>query len=598
MDVFMIGHTRSFTLFLIAIFLPYITNGAVSAGTTEVDKLHALFDVHWERDMKRYPDWASKLGNRRFNQNWQNLSPEAFVESTANDQRALSSLSEINRSVLSDQEKVNYDLFKLGYEDRIRLQKFSPHLLPINQRGGIQSLDQTADFIPLESVSDYDDWLVRLSKIEGLMEQTIQLMASGIKQGIVPPKATMIRIPAQIEKQIVKDPTKSLFYKPFKELPEKFSEADVARLQQDAQSIIRSKIVPAYEKLYDYFNQTYYPACRDNIGISEIPNGREYYENLVKSFTTTEMTPDEVYELGLKEVKRIRQEMESAITESGFEGDFAAFIHFLRTDPQFYYATSEELFEAYQAMSKRLDPELVHLFTVLPRMPYGVKKIPDAIAPDTTTAYYSLPAADGSRAGYYYVNLYKPETRPKFEMEVLSVHESVPGHHIQLALQQELESLPNFRRYSGFTVFIEGWGLYSERLGYEMGLYKDPYSRFGQLTYDMWRAVRLVVDTGMHYKGWSRQKAIDYFKFNAPKSELDIINEIDRYIAWPGQALAYKIGQLKILALRQEAEDRLGEHFDLRRFHDTVLGNGSVPLYVLENLVREWIDLELANPVL
>jgi uncharacterized protein (DUF885 family) len=589
---------RTIPLFLFAMLIPYFASGAINTGTSEVDKLHGLFNDHWELDMKRYPNWASRLGDRRYSQNWQDLSPEGFAESETNNQRALTSLSEIDRSALPDKDKVNYDLFKLKYEDRLSLQKFSPHLVPIGQRGGIQTLDQTADSIPLASVRDFDDWLTRMSKIDILMEQTIALMETGIKKGIVPPKATMARIPAQIEKQIVKDPTKSLFYKPFIELPKEFSKADIARLQKNAQSLIRSKIVPAYEKLQVYFNQTYYPACRDSIGISEIPNGREYYKSLIKSFTTTDMTPDEVHDLGLKEVKRIRSEMESAIVESGFKGDFAAFVHFLRTDPQFYFDTPEELFEAYQAMSKRLDPKLVHLFTVLPRMPYGVKKIPDAIAPDTTTAYYSLPAADGSRAGYYYVNLYKPETRPKFEMEVLSVHESVPGHHMQLALQQELESLPNFRRYSGFTVFIEGWGLYSERLGYEMGLYKDPYSRFGQLTYDMWRAVRLVVDTGMHYKGWSRQEAIDFFKLNAPKSELDIINEIDRYISWPGQALAYKIGQLKILALRQEAEDRLGENFDLRRFHDTVLGNGSVPLYVLENFVREWIDSELTNPTM
>ena len=292
--------------------------------------------------------------------------------------------------------------------------------------------------------------------------------------------------------------------------------------------------------------------------------------------------------LGLDEVKRIRDEMEHIIREVEFDGSFQDFLELLRTDPQFYFDNPEELYEAYLATSKRIDPELVKLFGKLPRMPYGVKPIPDSIAPDTTTAYYSRPAADGSRAGIYWVNLYKPEVRPKYEIEVLSVHEAMPGHHLQIALQQELGDIPMFRRFMGFTAFVEGWGLYSERLGYDLGLYKDPYSRFGQLTYDMWRAVRLVVDTGMHYKGWTRQQAIDFFKDNAAKTEHDIVNEIDRYIAWPGQALAYKIGQLKILTLRERAEIELGDRFDIRAFHDELLGAGALPLDLLELRMDSW----------
>ncbi|MEM9208610.1 MAG: DUF885 domain-containing protein, partial [Pseudomonadota bacterium] len=310
-------------------------------------------------------------------------------------------------------------------------------------------------------------------------------------------------------------------------------------------------------------------------------------------YTTTAMTPDEIHRLGLDEVARIRADMMEVIDEVGFEGSFADFLNFLRTDPQFYYESADELFHAYLAICKRIDPQLTQLFSKLPRMPYGLRPIPDNIAPDTTTAYYNRPAADGSRPGYYYVNLYRPEVRPKYEMEVLSVHEAVPGHHLQIALQMELPDMPPFRRYSGFTAFTEGWGLYSESLGYDLGLYTDPYSRFGALTYEMWRAVRLVVDTGMHYKGWSRQQAIDFFKANAAKTELDIVNEIDRYISWPGQALAYKVGQLKILELRARATQALGARFDIRRFHDALLGGGALPLEVLETRMNRWLTAEL-----
>ena len=310
---------------------------------------------------------------------------------------------------------------------------------------------------------------------------------------------------------------------------------------------------------------------------------------MARRFTTTELTPEQIHQIGFDEVARIRSEMESLIDEIGFDGDLNAFNEFLRTDPQFYYDSPEALLQAYLAVSKRLDPELVSLFGRLPRMPYGVRPIPDQIAPDTTTAYYMRPAADGSRAGFYYVNLYRPEVRPKYEIEVLSVHEAVPGHHLQIALAQELEGLPMFRKLSGPTAFIEGWGLYSERLGYDMGLYRDPYSRYGQLIYDMWRAVRLVVDTGMHYMGWTRDEAIAYFLDNAAKSEADIINEIDRYIGWPGQALAYKIGQLKISELRSRAELKLGDRFNIRDFHDHLLGAGALPLDLLEQRMDAWM---------
>ncbi len=443
------------------------------------------------------------------------------------------------------------------------------------------------------TVKDYEDWIARLGKIDVLIEQTIELADAGIDADLVSPRILMERLPNQIAVQVVDDPEDSPFWKVFAEMPDTIGAEDQERLRAMARTAIAETVLPAYRELDEYFNETYLPASRDTIGLSELPNGEEWYEVRARQFTTTQLSPDEIHRIGLNEVARIRGEMQEIIDELDFAGSFQDFLTFLRTDPQFYYDDPEELYEAYLATSKRIDPELVKLFGTLPRMPYGVKPIPDSIAPDTTTAYYSRPAADGSRAGIYWVNLYKPEVRPKYEIEVLSVHEAMPGHHLQIALQQELGDMPNFRRFMGFTAFVEGWGLYSESLGYDLGLYKDPYSKFGALTYDMWRAVRLVVDTGMHYKGWTRQQAIDFFKDNAAKTELDIVNEIDRYIGWPGQALAYKIGQLKILQIRERAEIALGEEFDVRAFHDELLGAGALPLDILEQRMDAWLESQM-----
>ncbi len=581
-------HAGRFMLVVLFMFSPMI-DAEVRSGETEAARLHDLFDREWNRNMRENPVRASLIGDRRFNRLWTDLGPEARKRRHEQDIAALSELREIDRSALDDADRVNYDLFERRYRNRIEAWRFNMHLIPVSQRGGIQTLDETGNRLRMETVSDYDDWLSRLDRVDELMEQTIDLMREGMKVGMLPPGITMKRVPAQIEKQIVDLAEDSLFYRPFRNMPAAIPQVDRDRIRNRAKSVIEGKVVPAYRKLYRFFVDEYLPVCRKSIAASDLPNGRELYEFRVRQFTTTEMSPDEVHRLGLQEVARIRGEMEEVIRETGFSGTFPAFMDYLRTDPEFYYESSEALYDGYLSIAKRIDPELVHLFGRLPRMPYGVKKIPDAIAPDTTTAYYMRPAADGSRAGYFYVNLYKPETRPKWEMEVLTVHEAVPGHHLQIALQQELETLPNFRRYSGFTVFSEGWGLYSERLGYDLGLYQDPYSRFGQLTYDMWRAVRLVVDTGMHYKGWSREKAIDYFLANAPRQKLDVVNEIDRYISMPGQALAYKVGQLKFLELRARARAALADSFDIREFHDVVLGQGAVPLSVLEAMVDRWI---------
>jgi len=568
---------------------------APTALADAATEFHALLDEVWEFELRESPTFASYLGDRRYNDAWPDESPSAFARQTTAYRDYLARASAIDPDALTEADRLNLQLFRRELEGTLAERDFPGHLMPFSQRGGVQSLESATNWIPQASVADYDDWLVRMADIGRVIDQTIGLAELGREQGIVSPRVLMERIPAQIDAQLVENGEDSPFYAFFADLPGDFSDADRSRLQAAAVRTIEDTVVPAYRRLSRYFEEQYLPASRASIGLAALPQGENWYAYLARDFTTTGMTPDEIHALGLEEVRRIRAEMQLVIDEVEFDGDFDAFLEFLRTDPQFYFDDPADLHAAYLATSKRIDPELVRLFGQLPRMPYGVKPIPDTIAPDTTTAYYSPPAADGTRAGIYWVNLYRPEVRPKYEIEVLTVHEAMPGHHLQIALQQELGDMPAFRRYSGYTAFVEGWGLYSESLGYDLGLYEDPYSRFGALTYEMWRAVRLVVDTGMHVKGWSRQQAIDYFKANAAKTEHDIVNEIDRYIGNPGQALAYKIGQLRILDLRARAEDALGDDFDIRAFHDHLLGAGALPLDVLETRMDAWVRAQQAR---
>ncbi len=570
-------------LAVLSLFATSVSNADASADFA------ALLADHWEAQLVNNPLSASMDGDLRFNDRWTDFSVSAIEQRHQQNREFLRRVYAIDREALSVDDQLNYELFRRQMQDAVDEYQFQDFLLPFSHRGGIQGLHNITNQLRLETVKDYDDWLSRLSKIKVLIDQQIDLAESGRKSGYMPPTVLMERISEQLKMQVVEYASESPFFAVFADMPESITAADRERIRSEATDTLEKTVIPAYSKLDSYFHDRYLPASRESVGLSTLPNGKAWYEWLARSYTTTRMTPDEIHRLGLDEVKRIRDEMAKIIEEVGFAGSFQEFLTFLRTDPQFYYDNPEDLYEAYLATSKRIDPELVRLFGKLPRMPYGVKPIPDSTAPHTTTAYYSRPAADGSRAGIYWVNLYRPEVRPKYEIEVLSVHEAMPGHHLQLALQQELSEVPNFRRQMGFTAFVEGWGLYSERLGYDLGLYQDPYSRFGQLTYDMWRAVRLVVDTGIHYKGWTRQQAIDFFKDNAAKSEHDIVNEIDRYIGNPGQALAYKIGQLKMLTLRERAKIQLGDDFDIRAFHDELLGAGALPLDLLEQRIDNWL---------
>ena len=572
---------------LLSIFAAGQTHATPQAAP--VKALHALFDAEWDYRMQQSPEEASELGDRRWNDRWSDNSLEAYACRHEHAKEVLAKLAQIDRGTLPAAEQLNYDLFQKNYERAIEGYKFHRFLIPLNQRGGIQTQDELADSLRFQTIKDYEDWIARMRAFPVLMDQTIALMREGIKERMVHPKVIMERLPAQIEKQIVSDPTQSGFYKPFEHFAPGISASDRQRLDQEARQAIEQGVVPSYRKFKEFFVKEYLPACFDQVGVWQVPHGDELYAYEVRQYTTTDLTPEQVHEIGLKEVARIRAEMDRIMQQTGFKGTRDEFFKFLRTDPQFFYKSPDDLFEAYKATAKTVDPNLVKIFRTLPREPYGVEPIPDVAAPDTTAAYYRPGAADGSRAGTYFVNLYKPETRPKWEMLVLTLHESVPGHHLQIARAHELGEMPKFRRFAGYTAFIEGWGLYAESLGEDMGLYTDPYAKFGELTYQMWRAVRLVVDTGIHAKHWTRDQAIKYFMENAPKAELDIVNEIDRYIAWPGQALAYKIGELKIKELRTRAHDELGPKFDLKAFHDVVLSSGPLPLDILDRNVNAWI---------
>ncbi len=577
------------TLFLIGISLWRLPMSAPLNEPSE--QLNRLFKDEWEYTLRENPTFASLLGDRRYNTRWPDVRLGAIERRYEHERAVIRTLLNINYDALSQEDQLSYVLFKKKYQMGVEGHSYRWHLLPIDQLKGIQTESELADSLSFATSQDYADWLARLRSFPVYMEQVIALMKEGIRLDLTHPRVIMERVSGQITTQIVENPADSLFFKPFQHFPPEISQPDRERLLIEAREAIAEQIVPSFQIFYRFFTEEYLPACHDRVGLWQLPQGKELYAFRVRLFTTTDLTPEEIHAIGLLEVKRIRGEMERVIKEVEFEGTFQEFLSFLRTDRRFYYQESKQLLEGYQALCKRLDPVLVQFFGRLPRIPYGVEPIPDYIAADTTTAYYRPPAADGSRAGTYFVNLYKPEARPKYEMEALSIHEAVPGHHLQIALAMELGELPEFRRYNGYTAFTEGWALYTESLGEELGFYQDPYMKFGQLTYEMWRAVRLVVDTGIHHFRWSRQRAIDFFKANVAKTELDIVNEIDRYAGWPAQALAYKVGELKIKELRALATRELGARFDVRGFHDMVLGSGAVPLDVLETMVKQWITV-------
>ena len=548
----------------------------------------------WEQNLKDRPIFASLLGNKNFNQDITSNSIQEFVKNKAKLKKDLINLNSFNYEKLNSDNKLNYKLKRISLNNSIEAAEYPSYYMSLNQRGGVQSYFETGDRLVYESKQDYEDWLIRLSKYADNIANTKTNIEEGLEKGYTQPQLVTRQVILQIENilnsEIVDNPYLKIFLTADNSF---FNKGEKEDLINRATLLIKSQIIPAYVDLNNFLKNTYLPNSRSSIGLNGVPGGDKWYEYAARYHTTTDLTPDEIHDIGLKEVIRIRKEMEQIITDLEWDGDFKSFLNYLRTSPRFYYDNPEDLLNAYLIMAKSIDPLLPKIFKVFPRAPYGVIPIPAESAPYTTTAYYNSPAK--GRPGYFYANLYKPESRPKYEIPVLTVHEAVPGHHFQISIAQELENVPTFRKYQSFTAFVEGWGLYSEELGEFMNLYDDPYDKFGQLTYDMWRAIRLVVDTGMHYKNWSRQEAIDLFVENTAKSKLDIENEVDRYIAWPGQALAYKIGQLKMLELRNKAEKELGDKYDIKDFHHELLKRGSLPLDILEDYINDWIEESLSS---
>ncbi len=589
---------------LLSFILVFCSTSYSQPPPTASEKLHALFTEDWQWSLREIPEKASILGDHRYDDRLTDLSIGGHRMRQEHDHHMLERIRAIDRGALTGQDLISYDLFLLDKQNEVDAHQFSLGLISISQLSGAQyfpvtqlwgpqiDLPSLIDFMQFRNSADYRMYLRRIAGIHKYLRQLVDLMETQREQGWMPPALPLRNVADQINSLVVDSPEKSVFFSPFEKMPPEIRLENMENLNREARAIIADSVIAAFRMFGEYWSKTYLPACRVSIAVGSLKGGKEFYAFQSRRETTTRMTPQEIHDIGKREVARIRQEMEKVIAQVNFTGSFAEFIAFLRTDKQFYHSTADALVTGYRDICKRADAELPKLFAQLPRNQYGVRETPAHMAPSATTGFYNPGAADGSRPGWFLANTYKLNMRPKYEMEALALHEAVPGHHLQVSRAQELAELPDFRRNAGYTAYVEGWGLYAESLGSEMGFYTDPYSRFGQLTYEMWRACRLVVDTGMHLFGWSRQQAIDLMKENTAKSEQDIVVEIDRYIVWPGQALGYEIGDLKIKELRAKATQALGDKFDIRAFHNALLDNGPLPLELLEMKMDEWIKAQ------
>ena len=552
--------------------------------------LRALLDEVWEFELREDPIFATSVGDHRYDDRLPSVRVADQARRAEARRKFLERLKAIDPSALDETDRESWTLQRVTLEDAIREFELHHYRFPINADSGFHmGFAQLVNQIPLDTTHDYENYIARLHAFPDYVRGNIELLREGLQSGWTLPKAALAGYEKTIEAHVVADPSRSRFFVPFASFPVGVPEGDRARLRAAGEGAIRNDVVPAYREFLEFMTRDYMPRARATVGAGDLPGGKDYYAYLVRHFTTLDKTPDEIHALGLEEVRRIRGEMEEVIRKTGFTGGFADFLKFLRTDPRFYAKTPEDLLKQASWIAKHIDGKLPSLFGRLPRQPYGVEPVPAEIAPKYTGGRYVGAPPGGKKAGTYWVNTYALESRPLYVLESLTLHEAVPGHHLQGALSAELTDLPAFRRFLYVDAFGEGWGLYSERLGLEMGLYTDPYSNFGRLTYEMWRACRLVVDTGLHAKGWTRQQAIDYLASNTALSLHECTTETDRYISWPGQALAYKMGELKLRELRRRAEQALGPRFDVREFHDRILGGGTVTLPILDARIDSWI---------
>lgn len=575
-----------------AVTLLAVAPAAIGQQSAAARELHRLFADEWDHRLQRDPLFASTRGIRDYDDRLPDMTAEAQLQSLEEDLLFLERLGAIDRAALTPEDRTNHELFEFVVGHRANLATYRAYRMPFTSDSGFHTrVQRMYESMPFRTVEDYEKYLSRLHALDTFFAQNIDNMRDGLAEGFTQPQAILDEVVPSITGAIVDNPTDSIFYAPFLDMPGYFSAGDAERLRAQARTAIADTVVPAYRNFLEFFTGEYIPGARASLGAASLENGGRYYEDLTRFFTSLDDAhPDEIHELGLREVARIRAEMQEIIEQAEFDGTFAEFIEFLRTDPQFYVDNPEQLLKEAAWIAKKVDGQMPAFFRTLPRMSYGVMAVPDDLAPNYTTGRYWSAPVGGRRGGYYMVNTYALDERPLYNLAALTVHEGVPGHHHQISLAQELDQLPEFRRTFYPHAFGEGWGLYSEKLAIEMGIYETPYDNFGRLTYEMWRAVRLVVDTGMHYKGWSRDEALRYLADNTALSLQNVRTEIDRYISWPGQALAYKMGELKFLELRARATEALGEDFDIRDFHDAVLINGGLPLDMLDGVVDRYIE--------
>ncbi len=567
---------------------------AVDREQAESQKLNSIFDEYFEEYLQQNPILATSIGDPRYNDRFVvGISPAAIAAEEKLHREYLARLQAVDRAALPVADQLSYDIFKTGREREIEGFKFPDELIPLNQfystPNSFAQLGSGNGMQPFKTVQDYDNFLKRLDGFVAWAEQAIVNMKQGVQRGYTLPKVLAERTVPQLEAHIVASPEDSLYWGPIAKMPADFSAADRERLTRAYRAAIETRVVPTYRKLRDYMRDEYLPKTRLSDGMEGLPNGKDWYAYNVKRVTTTDYTPEQIHQIGLDEVKRIHGEMEGVMKQVGFKGTRNEFFKHLNTDPLFFFDHREDLIAGYDAIRKRVNPQLPQLFETLPKADYEVRAVEPFREKSAAGGQYQAANEDGTRPGIFYANAYDLRARPKWAMEALSLHEANPGHHFQISIQREQQGLPKFRRFGGFTAYSEGWALYAESLGNQLGMYTDPYQYFGRLEAELWRAIRLVVDTGLHSKGWTREQVLEYMDANSSAAEARRVSETERYMAIPGQALAYKIGQLKISELRARAEKELGPKFDVRKFHTAVLMDGALPLDVLEAKVDRWI---------